>query len=265
MDFQYLLILIFVFWVLEGLAKAKQRGRQAEEQEEPVGMEELPQAERRPDAPMRRPPTAPDEAAEPRGRPVPRAPKAPRNLWEEIQEIARQQQEMDRQRRQQQEAERRPRPQPTQRPRAAEATVSSEGASSEREAAGRPEAGFADDERHSDRWTSGTTREAEPAPARPAPPVPTTPATLTPAARKGAPVRAPKPVSVTVRPARASLRERGAEPPGPAKAAAARTTRALDPLALPRLSREELRRLLMLQEILGPPVSLREEPPGEGG
>ena len=218
MDFQYFLILLFVFWVLEGLAKAKKRGQAEQQERESGGLEELPPPGHREEPRMRRPPELPDEAAEPRGRPVPQA--KPRTLWEEIQEIARQQQEQDRSQR--------------QRPAPAEASPAPEEGGGERAAAARVEVLSTGEEHLSDRWSGGARRELERVPSIPA--------------------RRP----------RASLRERHAEPAARAAAVHAHS-RALDPLALPRLSRHELRRLLVLQEVLGPPVALRDEPPGQGG
>lgn len=192
MDFQYLLILLFVFWVLEAVGKARQRGRpEAEDDDAEV----------------------PDAVELPHGQ--------PRTLWEEIQEIARQQRQLE------QVGKRtppQPEPQRQLEPQlAAPRLARSEERSLER--IDREEIAY-------------RSREGESLIARP------------------------------VRAARADLKEQAAEPPKSRRRRGRTITGPqrpdpLDPRALRRLPRHDLERLLVMREVLGPPLALRDHLPGE--
>jgi hypothetical protein len=273
--FQYFLLLMFVFWILEGIAKNKQRRRAEEaagEEEETGAVQRAPtplESEAETRTPAQRIP--PGDATEPRGRPPRRAPsasappqraptasappkRAPRTLWEEIAELARQQQEQQR-------------PQPLPPEGRGEARGPESDREYERAAARRIEAPPADVPRHSDRWATGKRRETEVTPAQDVQPAPATqPApSAVPTVRRDI-VRAPLRTALERSPVRAPGVGLGE---GRRLADAARTPHtkaildALNPTMLPRLSRAELRRLLVLREVLSPPLALREEPTGE--
>jgi hypothetical protein len=291
----WFLIVIFVLWVLESIAKARQRSK-------------LPEASADEDQTLSTPTTL---EAPPESRPRPQG--RPRNLWEELAELARQQQEqqglpterspetsqrgpgtrpgatsaerpegvpLPRRRAEvaPAEAPRRPSPPrrraevsaPTTLPERTASTRWQQGTDAEAVARPVPTEATSGDERRSDRWLAGGHDEAtstegaatyDSLEARPRS------TDLAPRAR-GAPAAAPSPklasAGETRRKARAGGRGRPALPSASAPLPVAPSDRSASRLEadvhnLRGASRAELRRILILREVLGPPVALRDE------
>jgi hypothetical protein len=291
----YFLFLLFFFWVLESVGKAMQRRRNPGQM--PPEGETL--STPRTDAPDRQQMELPAPRTQPQR--VPSPPQRPRNLWEEIAEIARQQAE------QQglpgpsapQAPPRREVPTtPPQRPKSTSRRAQrlsdyspptpahghqasgrwEQGA--ERETAARAEAeGAASDERRSDRWLTGARGEGaapDGAAAEASGPGEASRYEETDAARRRAdqlkrPAAAPVSRTSAALPATrkksdvvvmgaaalAAARQRDRPAAAAAVAQAARVSE-LDLHNLRGASRGELRRLLLLSEVLGPPLALRE-------
>jgi hypothetical protein len=280
----YFLFLLFFFWVLEGIGKAMQKRRQGEQSQE---------GEARPT-----PPTVPDQRPElptPRSQPPAQPTQRPRTLWEEIAEIARQQAEQQRLPTDSpplpHKREGAPSPGDRLRPAPRSAKRSSEfppptpahghqapnrwEEGLEREAGARasPSESAAPDERRSDRWLTGARGEgaaAEPAATEASGPEETLRFEETDATRRRADKLARRPSAPAAQPAKAlvsrsaaptSLTRRTGRPEVATRAATAATAIPASELDLHNLrgaSRSELRRLLILSEVLGPPMSIRE-------
>jgi hypothetical protein len=274
-NLMYFLIVVFVLWVLESIAKARQRSRLPEETSE--------------DEPLQRVPTPVETSAETRPRTVERP---PRTLWDEIAEIARQQLPSEqtppeRGRPPGRRADLPPPAQPAAPPKRyvsgterTQTTRWTQG--SEREVVVRPapaEAPLAD-ERRSERWLSGSGAEARSsedvraesveASRRRAGPVKRQHPELERTAKKqvspwkgekGTPASAPRPAAPPPEPRRADRTTAAVLVAAPAARAARTTPQNIHNLR--HASRAELRRILILQEVLGPPVALREGPLSE--
>lgn len=228
--FPLFLLLLFVFWVLESIAKARRRGLPTDDQ---------PEGDR-PDGEPTRLEVPPEERTT---RPQPRT---PRDLFEELAELARQQQQEKQRQRPGRPpprpvpgptAEAPPLPRPAPAPPAAGRPASKrwEGGT-EREVVvrhGRP----VGEERRSDRWMTGKEREApvEIVPAAPAP---------RPQRREGVVRREARHLEETAVPALRAHAD-GRIPD------------------LRRASPGQLRQLFVLREVLGPPLALRDEEPAE--
>jgi hypothetical protein len=284
----YFLFLLFFFWVLEGIGKAMQKKRQS-------GQSEEGEARSTPTtAPDQR---AQIELPTPRSQPSAQSTQRPRTLWEEIAEIARQQAEQQRlptdsppasQKRQGAPipAER-PRPAPRRAKRSSEFPPPTpthghqapsrweEGLEREAAARGSSLESAAPDERRSDRWLAGARGEgsaAEPSGSEASGPEEVSRYDETDSTRRRADQLARRPKAPAARPAAAApvartalgsagLERRTGRPPVPALAAAPAAAVSASELDLHNLrgaSRAELRRLLILSEVLGPPIVLRE-------
>jgi hypothetical protein len=269
-EFSYFLLLLFFFWILESIAKARQRKNHPEqmeqsEQQDPFSITvETSRGQRQMELPEPRTHQRP-EPTEART-PLPR--RRPRNLWEEIAEIARQQMP----------PEQRPVERTAQR---AEEEASAESTAGHGQVSARWEQGSqrelaraeraeapTGEERTSDRWAAGLaeassrevelTRTVEAAPRR-ANPV-SRPIAKAPARAKRDALRPPEKLAASDgSPKRLSQSARSA-PQVPAVQVSGSVPGVH---GLRGASRAELRRILVLQEVLGPPVSLRGKPTGQ--
>ena len=270
-QFSYFLLLLFFFWILESIAKARQRKNHPEqmeqqgEQQDPFSITvETSRGQKQMELPEPRTHQRPMEPTEART-PLPR--RRPRNLWEEIAEIARQQMP----------PEQRPVERTAQR---AEEEASAESTAGHGQVSARWEQGSqrelaraeraeapTGDERTSDRWAAGfeeassreleLTRTVEAAPRR-AKPV-SRPALKAPARAKRDALRPPENLAASGGgPKRLSQSARPA-----LEVPAVQVSGSVPGVhSLRGASRAELRRILVLQEVLGPPVSLRVKPTG---
>ena len=277
-QFSYFLLLLFFFWILESIAKARQRKNHPEqmeqsEQQDPFSITvETSRGQRQVELPEPRTHQRPMEPTEART-PLPR--RRPRNLWEEIAEIARQQ--MPPEQRPVERTAQRADEEASAESTAGHGQVSArweQGSERELARAERAEAPTGD-ERTSDRWAAGLeeassrelelTRTVEAAPRRAEPTrrTPTNPvsrpALKAPARAKRDALRPPEKL-----PASDGSPKRLSQSARPALEVPAVQVIGSVPgvHSLRGASRAELRRILVLQEVLGPPVSLREKPTG---